>query len=50
MVLKLSIGQCHAGEGEGHAGKGEGFAGSCEEWRVEMEGELSYAGETSSVG
>ena len=63
-ALKISIGQCHAGEGESHAGEGEshagegeshagegkGFTGSCEERWVEMEGELSYTGETSSLG
>ena len=63
MVLKIPIGQCytgegerhtsegerHASEGERHTSEGEGFAGSCEEWRVEMEGELSYAGEMSSL-
>ena len=63
IVLKIPIGQCytgegerhtsegerHASEGERHAGEGEGFAGSCEEWQVEMEGELSYAGEMSSL-
>ena len=38
-ALKFSTGQCHAGESEGHASNSEGFAGSCEEWRVEVEGE-----------
>ena len=49
-ALNISIGQCHAGEGESHAGEGKGFTGSCEERWVEMEGELSYTGETSSLG
>ena len=43
-------GKGFTGEGKGFTGEGKGFTSSGEEQRVEMEGELSYTGEMSSLG